>query len=103
MWSFSFAGSMRSSTALIGRGVAIGDGVGAGVGETLGVATTAAGDGDAAGATVAPPQEARTIASTTRCRPTMPVYRASGQISASASGPRSPEEGFLRSRSAAAQ
>ena len=75
MWSFSFAGSMPSSTAAIGR--AVGEGVGETVGDAAGwlaVAATAA--GDAGGAAVVPPHDAKTIARTTRHRPTTPVYRA---------------------------
>src|SRR5947199_3590658 len=71
MWSFSFAGSMPSSTAAIGR--AVGEAVGDAAG-WLAVAATA-GDG-AGGAAVVRPHDAKTIASTTRRRPTTPVYRA---------------------------
>src|SRR5438128_1738414 len=83
MWSFSFAGSMPSSTAAIGR--AVGEGAGETVGDAAGwLAVAATAGDDAGGAAVVPPHEARTIASTTRCRPTIPVYRVRREISASA-------------------
>src|SRR5437764_4135024 len=82
MWSFSFAGSMSSSTAAIGRAVGVGEGVGARVGGGVvpGLAAKMEGDG-LAGEFEAPPHAARRIARTTRRRPTKPVYRA-GRISA---------------------
>lgn len=82
MWSFSLAGSMLSSTALIGRGVGVGVSGAEAVGTGLPLA--ARGEGDPAGGALVPPQEARTIASTMRSRPTVPVYRGRGEISASA-------------------
>src|SRR5882672_5236481 len=84
MWSFSLAGSMRSSTPAIGRGVGLGDAVAAGVEVAVGLALTATAEREAAGGVIAPPQEAMTIASTKSRRPTMPVYRMSREISASA-------------------
>src|SRR5438552_684498 len=77
MWSFSFAGSMSSSTAAIGRAVGVGDGVGARVDRIVvpGLAAKMEGDG-LAGGFEAPPHAARRIARTTRRRPTVPVYRA---------------------------
>ena len=84
MWSFSFAGSMRSSTALIGRaeGEGAGDGLGGAV--AIGVAPATWGDGEVAGDVVAPPQDAKTIATTMRWSRTVSVYRMSREISASA-------------------
>jgi hypothetical protein len=83
MWSFSLAGSMRSSTALMGRGVGVGAGVGVAVAVGLAL-TAAADDAEGAGVVDAAPQDARTIASATRCGRTMPVYRGRDEISASA-------------------
>jgi hypothetical protein len=75
---------MRSSTELIGRGVGVGDTVGA-VDLAVGLALTATAEGDSAGGVVAPPQAARTIASTTKYGRTVSVYRIPREISASAS------------------
>src|SRR6267142_2898763 len=80
MWSFSFAGSMRSSTALIGRAVGDGDGVGA----RVGVAPPATADGEGLGSDAEPPQDAARIASTRVRRPTTSVYRGKPLTSAPA-------------------
>src|SRR5437773_6206090 len=92
MWSFSFAGSMSSSTAAIGRAVGVGEGVGAKVGGAVvpGLAAKMEGDG-LAGEFEAPPHAARRIARTTRRRPTMPVYRArAGSVLGGRDGRRGP-------------
>src|SRR5438093_456098 len=103
MWSFSLAGSMRSSTALIGRGVGVGDTVGvvdaAAAPDAVGLALTATSDGDPAGGVIAPPQEARTIASTTKCGRTMYVYRMPREMSAAASAGVSAEQAGVASPS----
>src|SRR2546430_8925680 len=60
MCSSSFAGSMRSRTALIGRAVGDGDGVGATVG--VGLVLSATKDGEGLGNAVAVPHAETTIA-----------------------------------------
>src|SRR2546426_5675594 len=75
---------MSSSTALIGRGVGAGDAVASGVDVAVGLALTATAGDEAAGGVIAPPQEAKTIAITKSRCPTMLVYRAQREISASA-------------------
>src|SRR5438445_13857586 len=72
MWSLSFAGSMSSSTAAIGRGVGAGVGKAVAVGIALAVvADDTGGEGNVEPET----QDASTIASATRCGRTTPVYR----------------------------
>src|SRR2546428_8064068 len=88
MWSFSLAGSMSSSTALIGRGVGAGDAVASGVDVAVGLALTAMAGDEAAGGGVAPPQGAKTIAGKKNRCPPLLLYRARGENSASRRGGR---------------
>jgi hypothetical protein len=72
MWSSSFAGSMRSRTALIGRGLGEGEGVGATV--AVGVALAATADVDGLGAADGALEHAEsTIVSATARRRIRPV------------------------------
>src|SRR5207237_10800376 len=71
MWSFSFAGSMSSSTAAIGRAVGVGEGVGTRVGGGVvpGLAAKMLGDG-LAGEFVRSLHPVRRVARRTGGRPT---------------------------------